>query len=288
MAVVDERRLTVEASHVTSVSTVRRALGDPRAGVGHSLVGMRAAGLLAHDATVSDAFSAASRWMLTSYRNEWVYKNAIANQILIQRHGVNSAALINEMKVGTSVADCVVVNGRATAYEIKTELDNPGKLLKQLADYRAAFKRVVVVTHHSLVSHYTALLADQPVGLMSLDRRGRLRTVWAAADHTADLSVDVMIKTLRRAEYVRIAEQIAGTKVTAPATKLFRECLDIGLSVSPVDYGRLHEQELRKRKARAGGDLGDEQFTYVRHHLLAVDPTVGQLAQLRKWMSGRA
>jgi hypothetical protein len=168
MVAVDERRLTIEASHVTAVATVRRALRDPRAGVGHSLVGMRTAGLVANDATVEDACSAASRWMLAAYRNEWVYKNAIANQILLQRHGINSAALINEMKVGKSVADCVVINGRATAYEIKTELDNSAKLLKQLSDYRRAFKRVIVVTHHSLSAQYASLLADQPVGLMSL------------------------------------------------------------------------------------------------------------------------
>jgi hypothetical protein len=97
-----------------------------------------------------------------------------------------------------------------------------------------------------------------------------------------------MIKTLRRAEYVRIAEQITGAVVDAPATRLFRECFEIGRSVAPVDYGRLHEQELRKRKARAGVALGDERFTHVRHQLLTVDPTVGQLAQLGEWMSGRA
>ena len=288
MPTVDERRLTVEASHVTAVSTVRGALRDPRAGVGHSLVGMRAAGLVASDATVQDAYSAASRWMLARYRNEWVYKNAIANQILLQRHGINSAAHINEMKVGTSVADCVVINGQATVYEIKTELDNSTKLFKQLSDYRAAFKRVVVVTHHSLADHYAAILVNEPVGLMSLTQSGRLRTIRAASDHTADLSVDAMMKTLRRAEYVRIAEQISGAPVDAPPTKLFRECLSIGRSTAPVDYGRLHEQELRKRKARAGVALADERFMHVRHQLLTVDPTVEQLVRLGEWMSGRA
>lgn len=288
MVAVDERRLSVEARHVTAVSTVRRALRDPQAGVGHSLTGMRAAGLVANDATVDDVYSAASRWMLARYRNEWVYKNAIANQILLQRHGIRSAALVSEMKVGTSVADCVVINGRATVYEIKTELDNPAKLLKQLGDYRAAFKRVVVVTHHSLADQYASLLVDEPVGLTSLTRSGRLRTIRAVADHTADLSVDAMMKTLRRAEYVRIAEQISGAPVDAPATKLFRECLNIGRTVAPVDYGRLHEQELRKRKARAGVALADDRFVHVRHQLLAVDPSAGQLARLGEWMSGRA
>ena len=288
MSVVDVRRLTVEARQVTSVATVRKALSEPRDGVGHSLAGMRAAGLVAQGAKVEEVFSAASRWMLAAYRNEWFYKNAIANQILLQRHGIDGASLVNEMRVGSSVADCVVINGCATAYEIKTELDNPAKLLKQLADYRAAFRRVVVVTHHSLVDNYNSMLIDQPVGVVSMNHQGHLETIRAATDRTNDLSTATMMKSLRRAEYVRIAERIIGTQVQAPATKMFRECLDIGRSVSPVEYGRMYEQELRRRKARAGVALEHERFEHVRHQLLTINPEVKELPKLQEWMSGRA
>ena len=72
MTQADIRRVTVEAAHVTSVSTVRRAIRTPEVGVGHSLTGMRAAGLIARCATVEDALSAASRWMLASRRSEFV------------------------------------------------------------------------------------------------------------------------------------------------------------------------------------------------------------------------
>lgn len=288
MTQADIRRVTVEAAHVTSVSTVRRAIRTPEVGVGHSLTGMRAAGLIARCATVEDALSAASRWMLASRRSEWVYKNAIANQLLLQRHGLDNAAIINELKIGTSVADCVIVNGRATVYEIKSELDNPAKLLKQLRDYRTAFKRVVLVTHQSLLAAYGELLVDEPVGLVSMNSRGRLRTVRAPVDHTDDLAIGAMMKTLRRSEFLRIAEQIAGEAIDVPATALFRRCLDISRSVSDVDYCRLHEQELRKRKARAGAALGDKRFEDARHQLLTINPTSAQLEKLADWMSRRA
>lgn len=288
MTEVDFRRVAIEAAHITSVSTVRRAIRSPQTGVGHSLAGMRAAGLITRSATVENALSAASRWMLKSHRSERVYKNAIANQLLLQRHGLDEAAIINELKVGTSVADCVVVNGRATAYEIKSELDNPAKLLKQLRDYRTAFKRVVLVTHQSLAKAYGELLTDEPVGLVVMNPQGRLRTIRAPADHTDDLSIEAMIKTLRRSEFLRIAERISGEKVDVPATALFRHCLDISRSVSDVDYCRLHEQELRMRKARAGTALGDKRFEAVRHQLLAIDPTSAQLEKLADWMSRRA
>ena len=284
----DPRRVAIEAAHVTSVATIRRAISNPKLGVGHSLAGLRAAGLVAREATAEEALSAAARWMLASHRNEGVYKNAIANQLLLQRHGLDKAAIINELKIGASVADCVIVNGRATVYEIKSELDNPSKLLKQLRDYRTAFKRIVLVTHESVANAYVNLLIDEPVGVMVMNSRGRLRTLRAPIDYTSDLQIDAMIKTLRRSEYLRIAELIVGATVDVPATSLFRRCLDISRTVSEVDYCRLHEQELRKRKARAGVALGDKRFEDARHQLLTIDPTTAQLAKLADWMSRRA
>ena len=284
---VEFARLAAETSHITSLSTLRRGIAAPSRGLGHSLRGMKAAGMVDGTASVASAVAAASEWMLRAYRTEGVYKNAIANQLLIQRHSLASTALLSELKAGRSVADCVIVNGSATAYEIKTELDSPARLRRQLEDYQGAFRKVYLVTHRSLVKPYLDLLADSPVGVIALQANGVLRTRRRAQQYEAALSVDTMFKTLRKSEYTRIAEAISGETIDVPATAHFRTCLEVSRSISPLVYSGLFEGELRGRRARAGQSLCADEFRHIRHQLFRVDPTNDQLTSVREWLSER-
>jgi hypothetical protein len=75
--------------------------------------------------SVRNAISVAYRHLNEHYRSEYYYKNTIANKLLIERHDLNQTTLINEFRIGGSIADLVMVNGVNTVYEIKTELDSP-------------------------------------------------------------------------------------------------------------------------------------------------------------------
>lgn len=284
---VPGRRLAFEASLLTSTTTLRQAMKDPGAGVAHPLSGLRAGGVLTRQMTVENALGAVAVWMLANYRNEAVYKNAIANKVLVERHGWDRATLLSEFKVGTSVADCVVVNGHASVYEIKTELDNPAKLARQLADYRRVFRSVTVVTYRSLATLYKGLLADQPVGLVVLSDDGTLRTRRKAPAYDHDLSVGSMMKSLRKSEYTRIAELILGEHVDEPATRHFSRCMEIARSIPPLDYCRLLEDELRNRKPREQEAISSEAFRHVRHQLIKIDPNRKQMANASEWVTRR-
>src|SRR5258705_3315018 len=91
---------------------------------------------------VKDVIESAYAYISRNYRNEYVYKNTIANNILLGRHSLNTATMLNEFKVASSIADIVIINGTSTVYEIKTELDSPEKLNKQIENYKKVFDKV--------------------------------------------------------------------------------------------------------------------------------------------------
>src|SRR5690625_3385678 len=62
------------------------------------------------------------------YRNEYFYKNTLLNKLLIGRHSVNTTTALAELPIHKSKADFVLINGSATVYEIKTELDSFNRL----------------------------------------------------------------------------------------------------------------------------------------------------------------
>jgi hypothetical protein len=58
------------------------------------------------------------------YRSEYVYKNAIAKRVALERHVNKQSRFIPEFRVNQSKADQVNHTGTSTVYEIKTELDD--------------------------------------------------------------------------------------------------------------------------------------------------------------------
>ena len=77
--------------------------------------------------------------LIKEYRNEYIFKNTIANKIIKGRHRLSNVTYINEFRVVNSICDVAIFNGTSSAYEIKTELDNFDRLENQLADYKKGF-----------------------------------------------------------------------------------------------------------------------------------------------------
>jgi len=73
--------------------------------------------------TYSEYLKFAFAELRKNYRCEYVYKNTLINN-LISNYGTKNSIIINEFRVGNSVADMVLFNGTSKAFEIKTELDS--------------------------------------------------------------------------------------------------------------------------------------------------------------------
>src|SRR5689334_13769722 len=69
------------------------------------------------------------------YRDEYIYRAALTQKVLLGRHSLQTASMLNEFRVGDCKADVAILNGTATVYEIKSERDSLTRLQRQVASY---------------------------------------------------------------------------------------------------------------------------------------------------------
>ncbi|AXK38413.1 sce7726 family protein [Crenobacter cavernae] len=161
--------------------------------------------------------------LVQDYRNEYVYKNLIARQLMLERHAPGEAVLLSEFRAYESLADLVILNGTSTVYEIKSELDNLSRLDKQLDDYLKIFDRVNVVTHHSCAEVFLKRLPAR-VGLLALDVDGRFVEVREAASNLDEVSSRAIFYSLRQAEYEAVLMAVDGELPAAAPALQMRAC----------------------------------------------------------------
>ena len=209
-----------------------------------------------------------------NYRNEYVYKNTILNNILLGRHSIRTATMLNEFKVAGSIADTVIINGTSTVYEIKTELDSPDKLEKQIQDYKKAFAKIYLVTHHSLVYKYLSLIDGSTVGVLSLSGRFNLTVVKEAIEDYTCLCNDTMMRTLRKDEYSFIIRKLTGNLPAVSNIKFFTECFSIAREINPKLFHEMMLSQLRNRIPSEGKYLESERLPReLKHICLCINPT---------------
>ncbi|WP_151690947.1 sce7726 family protein [Acinetobacter junii] len=175
--------------------------------------------------SIDDIYSSAFEFLSRNYRNEYVYKNLIARKILRSKHSLQSSVLLSEFRVGQNKADLVLLNGCSTCYEIKTEYDSLNRLEDQLQSYIQLFEKVYVVCPSSLQVDVEAIIPHS-VGIIVLTDNNILRTIKDAISNNI-FDISLMMKSLRKEEYLDIAENIYGLKIDVPNTQVFDLCFKI-------------------------------------------------------------
>ncbi|PKD43698.1 sce7726 family protein [Rhodohalobacter barkolensis] len=237
-------------------------------------------------ATRKDALKAMYSYLLSEYRCEYVYKNFITKKILLGRHSLNTSTLLNEFRVGSSLADLVLINGKSVVYEIKTELDTPERLEDQLADYRKTFTHIYLVTHHSLIEKYLSILKDEEVGLIALTNNFTLSEVREAKKETRYLDITTMFKSLRKEEYSNIIESEYGEVPDVPNMYYFKECLKLAEQMPPKHFHKLMTTELKKRKPKETTPFKENLLPeYLNSVCMAIDPTANQYDRLFQFLN---
>lgn len=184
--------------------------------------------------------------LAASYRNEYVYKSAIADRIVFGRHSPRTTSLSVELGVGKSILDIAVFNGAATAYEVKTTLDTPRRLATQSPDYLKAFDKVYLVTHPDLVARYAAA-CDERVGVLALSERGSLSEFRAAEVNSPNTDKRTQFRMLRRSEYVPALEREIGKAIELPNGVIAQHCEDLFLSLPTEVTARIFLAALKSR-----------------------------------------
>lgn len=181
--------------------------------------------------SLRDLFDEIWSQLQTRYRNEYVYKNEIANRIVFGKHSPRTASFLVELPIGRSIVDVAVFNGTSTAYEIKTEFDSPKRLETQTKDYLDVFDRVYVVTHQDKVEPIEKLLNPR-VGLMVLSERGSLRTIREAVPNLANIRPEIVFNCLRRQEYLSAIQRIYKYTPDAPNGRIAEVCEELFAKIS--------------------------------------------------------
>lgn len=167
------------------------------------------------------------------YRHEYLYKNKLLNDYVQKQYALDDTILLNEFRVGQSIADAVLVNGTNKVFEIKTELDSPERLQSQLEDYYKAFTEVYVFTHTTLADKYLNLLPVH-VGLLLYTANGSVYELRAATARTESLDSTFMMGSLRKPEYTKLVKQLVGFIPEATPAFYYRSCLEV-LRQFPVE-----------------------------------------------------
>lgn len=196
--------------------------------------------------TLKDFFEDSYKELLANYRNEYVFKNAIAEKILIGRHSIKSSSLFTEFRVHTSKADVVIFNGTSHVYEIKTELDKLDRLPTQIKNYQKVFEYVNVVSVASKVDAIIDIV-DESVGIIVLTDHYTLKTIRKAKSGLKNLEHNDLFDLLRKDEYLKIIKKFNGDIPELPNTKMYAACKSIFREL-PIQ--QIHEQMLILFKER--------------------------------------
>ena len=181
-----------------------------------------------------------------NYRSEYIYKNAIANKILLGKHSLNTTYMLTEFRVADCKADAVLINGTSSVYEIKSELDSMERLQKQISAYEKVFDMIHVITAPSQIAKVELNLPTH-VGILSLNQRNSISTIRDAQSMKHSVVPEVIFDSLRKPEYTAIIKELYGTVPIVPNTQFYMVCRDLFGNLSPEVA---HDSMVRNLKKR--------------------------------------
>jgi len=180
-----------------------------------------------------DLFDQVYEWLFRTYRNEYIYKNAIARKILLGVHSLNTTSMLTEFRAGRCKADAVVLNGTSTVYEIKSAYDSMERLTRQIAAYRQLFDEINVITSDSQLDKVVGVTGND-IGLMLLTDRNTIHTVREPMSIKRTVHPPVIFDSLRKNEYEQIIKEYFGAVPKVSNARMYQSCRELFCSLSPT------------------------------------------------------
>lgn len=194
---------------------------------------------------VSNAFELAFKNLSQNYKNEYFYKNTLVKKLFLEKHSSKDVTMLSEFRVGENKADCVIINGTSTCYEIKTKFDSLKRLPDQLNAFSKIFDKTYVVFDKI---HKDNILKCIPshVGMIEFTERGTLKEIKKAEENQQSMDSKTLINSLRKNEYKYIAEKITEKTVNSSNMNIYNDCLDIFLQAESEKLNHLFKKSMKK------------------------------------------
>lgn len=195
-----------------------------------------------YEKLISEIYS----YMDKEYRTEYYYKNTMLNKLLLKKHDYKKTIVLTELPIGSSKADFIMINGKGTVYEIKTELDNLDRINSQIDDYYKAFSEVVIVTYEDNIEKVLEIVPET-VGIMKLTKRRALRTIRESKEIYSKLDYYTIFKILRKYEFEYILTTQGYDLPKVNQFRYYRECFHL---IQKIDINVLQKLMLKELKKR--------------------------------------
>lgn len=199
--------------------------------------------------TVADAFDMAFDVLkIDGLRDEYVYRSALTHRVLMGKHSLKTATMLNEFRAGACKADLVVLNGTATVYEIKSERDTLARLRNQLDNYKRVFAKIYVIASES---HVPAVLETTPgdVGVLMLSSRYHISTVREATDRPDRICPVTLFESLQASEAVSILKILGIAVPSVPNTKRHSALRNVFENLDPTAVHKAMVVTLKRTRA---------------------------------------
>lgn len=195
--------------------------------------------------TVGDIFESAFDILkIAGHRDEYIYRAAISQKVLMGTHSLRTASMLNEFRVGSCKADLVILNGTATVYEIKSERDSLVRLVNQIENYKRVFAKVNVIASESHIEGVLDIIPDD-VGVMCLSKRYQITSVREAADCPERICPVTVFESLRMTESIAILQAMGVAVPEVPNTQKHTALRNLFAKLDPV---LLHAEMVRTLK----------------------------------------
>ena len=195
--------------------------------------------------TVGDTFDSAFDILkIAGHRDEYIYRAAISQKVLMGTHSLHTASMLNEFRVGSCKADLVILNGTATVYEIKSERDSLARLINQVENYKRVFAKVNVIASEGHIEGVLDTIPDD-VGVMCLSKRYRITPVREAVDCPARICPVTVFESLRMAEGIAILRAMGVAVPEVPNTRKHTAMRELFATLDPV---AVHAEMVRTLK----------------------------------------
>jgi hypothetical protein len=195
--------------------------------------------------TVGDIFDSAFEILkIDGHRDEYIYRTAITQKILLGKHSLRTASILNEFRTGSSKADVVILNGTATVYEIKSERDSLARISNQIMDYRRVFANVNVIASKGHIDSIVQMVPND-VGIMCLSKRFHISILRKAISCTERICPTTVFDSLRITESLEILKAMGVSVPELPNTQRHAALRALFTTLDPTV---LHEEMVRTLK----------------------------------------
>lgn len=167
-------------------------------------------------------------------RNEYIYKAALTNKVLLGVHSLNTASMLTEFRTGKCIADLVILNGTGTVYEIKSERDNLLKLRNQVDEYLKVFARVNVIVGENHYQNALDILPNE-VGISVLTNRYQISTLREGIEAPERTVPAAIFDSIQLKEAKMILKRLGINVPEVPNTQSYKVLKEIFVKLPPQE-----------------------------------------------------